>query len=99
MANTPADPDDDLDIMAQFRRLALDEGLKKKSKTYKERRKAFIAEVVETQFGSRYGTNANSVKAWQDLCHTVGLEKAYEYTSVSQCKQVSCRSYDPKRGG
>jgi hypothetical protein len=79
--------DPTLTIVANFRRLAIQEGWTKKSKSYKEGRRTFFAEAVETGFISQFGANANSLQAWQSLCRTIGFENA-SLTSIKSCQKV-----------
>jgi hypothetical protein len=81
--------DPTISIIENFRLLAIQEGWTKKSKSYKEGRKAFIAEAVETGFESHFGVNASSLQAWQNLCRTIGIENADSLTSISSCQKVS----------
>jgi len=77
-----------ISIIENFRRLAIQEGWTKKSKSYKEGRKAFIAEAVETGFIAHFGVNTSSLQAWQNLCRTIGIENVDSLTSISSCQQV-----------
>ena len=85
-------------LLENFRRLAIQEGWKKKSKTYKEERRAFLAEAVEAGFLDKFGVNDSSLQAWQSLCQTIGVpenkegEVVPQLTSISACKQVCCLS-------
>ena len=79
-------------ILDNFRQLALDEGLKKKSKAYKERRRAFVAEAVQSGFISQFGVNHSSLQAWQRLCGTILGQEAcasLNLTGIKACKGVS----------
>ncbi|KAI3621297.1 hypothetical protein WG66_014351 [Moniliophthora roreri] len=73
-------------LLEQFRALALSEGLKKKSKAYKERRKEFLSEQVQAGFIQSFGANASSLDNWTKLLATIGIEGASEFTSIKQCK-------------
>jgi hypothetical protein len=80
-------------LVDDFRRLALQEGWSKKSKTYKEERRAYLAEVVEIRFLSVFGVNAGSLQAWQSLCRTIGVPESVEggevqLTSIRKCQAV-----------
>ena len=93
-ANFEADPTTSL--LDSFKQLAIQEGWSKKSKTYKQERKAFLAEVVEDRFLNTFGVNISSLQAWQDLCKTIGVpetkegEEAVLLTSISACQAVCC---------
>ncbi|GLB42238.1 hypothetical protein LshimejAT787_1102530 [Lyophyllum shimeji] len=73
-------------ILERFSLLALSEGLKKKSKQYKDRRREFIIGAVTTGFGAVFGGNISSLPAWKDLCRAVGVEGADAFTSITQCR-------------
>jgi hypothetical protein len=80
-------------LVDDFRRLALQEGWSKKSKTYKEERRAYLAEAVEIRFLSQFGVNASSLQAWQSLCRTIGVAESVEggevdLTSIRKCQAV-----------
>jgi hypothetical protein len=81
--------DPTISITENFSRLAIQEGWSKKSKSYKEGRKAFIAEAVETGFISHFGVNTSSLQAWQSLCRTIGIENVDSLTSIKSCKKVT----------
>ena len=81
--------DPTISITENFRRLAIQEGWTKKSKSYKEGRRAFIAEAVEIGFISNFGTNASSLQAWQNLCRTIGVENVDGLTSIKSCQKVT----------
>jgi len=83
-------------LLDNFKRLAIQEGWKKKSKTYKEERRAFLAEGVVTGFWDTFGGNVSSLQAWQSLCKTIGVpeskeleaENAPQLTSISACHRA-----------
>jgi len=81
-------------LLDNFRRLAIQEGWRKKTKTYKEERRAFLTEAVEAGFSNNFGGNDNSLQAWQSLCRTIGVPKSKEgeevpqLTSISACEQA-----------
>jgi hypothetical protein len=80
-------------LVDDFRRLALQEGWSKKSKTYKEKRRAFLSEEVEIRFINMFGMNASSLQAWQSLCRTIGVLESVEGVevlpqSIRKCQQV-----------
>ena len=85
-------------LLANFRRLAIHEGWKKKSNTYKEQKRAFLTEAVEVGFLSTFGGNSSSLQAWQSLCKTIGVPETREgedpplLTSIIECKNVCCRT-------
>lgn len=58
-------------IVQAFQSLALSEGLSKKSREYKERRRDFIANSVQTGFVAQFGANTGSLQSWNRLCETV----------------------------
>jgi len=84
-------------LLDNFKRLAIQEGWKKKSKTYKEERRAFLAEGVVTGFWDTFGGNISSLQAWQSLCKTIGVpeskeleaENAPQLTSISAISETS----------
>lgn len=82
------DDDGTSTIIARFSALAVSEGLKKKTKLYKERRREFIIGAVSTGFENVFGGNVHSLQAWQDLCRTVGVEGVDAFTSITQCKDA-----------
>ena len=84
-------------LLDNFKRLAIQEGWGKKSKTYKEQRRAFLAEAVEVAFLDKFGVNVSSLQAWQSLCQTIGVpeskeleaENAPQLTSISAISETS----------
>ncbi|KAG5641305.1 hypothetical protein DXG03_005554 [Asterophora parasitica] len=85
MSTSPANTDVST-ILERFTLLALSEGLTKKSKEYKSRRRAFIVDEVETGFATAFGGIASSLAAWKDVLRTVGVEGGELLTSIRQCK-------------
>ncbi|KAF9262981.1 hypothetical protein L218DRAFT_373464 [Marasmius fiardii PR-910] len=74
-------------LLDSFRALAISEGLtNKKSKAYKERRRAFLAEQVQDAFINQFGVNSSSLDNWKRLLATIGVEDSDEYTSIKKCK-------------
>jgi len=80
-----------ISIIENFRLLAIQEGWKKKSQSYKDGRKAFIAEAVEVGFVLHFGANTSSLQAWQNLCRTIGIEDVDTLTSIKSCQRVRFR--------
>jgi len=80
--------DPTISITENFRQLAIQEGWRKKSKSYKEGRKAYFAEAVEIGFLALFGDNASSLQAWQSLCRTIGIENVDSLTSISSCQKA-----------
>ncbi|THU83909.1 hypothetical protein K435DRAFT_822869 [Dendrothele bispora CBS 962.96] len=75
--------------MNSFRRLAISEGLSKKSKRYKDLRRTYLAGAVQEGFSFHFGSNETSLQAWQELCQTIlGADKLRELDlrSVKRCK-------------
>ena len=91
-----SDPTDSL--LANFRRLAIQEGWGKKGDTYKEEKKEFLAGGVVVGFLDTFGRNDKSLQAWQSLCKTIGVPETKEgegpllLTSITVCQNV-CRCY------
>ena len=81
--------DPTISITENFRRLAIQEGWTKKSKSYKEGRRAFIAQEVEIGFISHFGKNDSNLQGWQRLCRTIGIENVESLTSISSCQKVT----------
>jgi len=89
-------PDPTLPLLESFRLLAIQEGWKKKSKTYKNERRAYLADAVEIAFLDKFGVNTSSLQAWQSLCQTIGVperregdsEDAPQLTSIRACQQA-----------
>ena len=85
-------------LLYNFKRLAIQEGWKKKDDTYKEERKEFLAEGVVARFLDTFGKNDESLQAWQSLCKTIGVPETKEgedpplLTSITVCQNV-CRYY------
>ncbi|KAK7037255.1 hypothetical protein VNI00_011246 [Paramarasmius palmivorus] len=73
-------------LLEEFRALAISEGLKKKSKIYKERRRQFLAEHVRDGFIDSFGVNASSLENWKKLLATIGIDGYSDFTSIKQCK-------------
>ncbi|ETW85016.1 hypothetical protein HETIRDRAFT_470084 [Heterobasidion irregulare TC 32-1] len=82
--------DDTETIISEFRRLAIQEGWKKKSKIYKEERKKFIGKAAVEDFEKEFGTNAGSLQSWQSLCKRLELLNDDDElpTSIKQCKAI-----------
>lgn len=84
-------------LLDNFKRLAIQEGWSKKSQTYKEQRRVFLAEAVEDAFLDNFGVNVSSLQAWQSLCQTIGVpeskegEEVPQLTSISACQRVCYR--------
>lgn len=72
-------------LSEEFERLSTYMGWSKKSKKQQKRQ----AECYSIEFETHFGTNANNLEAWQDLCLEVGIEPIP--TSITQCKKVSSR--------
>ena len=91
-SNFQSDPT--VSLLENFNRLAIQEGWKKKSRTYKEERSAFLGEAVVEGFWDTFGGNISSLQAWQSLCKTIGVPESSEgeeppqLTSIRACKQV-----------
>ena len=85
-------------LLENFKRLAIQEGWEKKSKTYKEERRVFLAEGVEARFLDKFGVNVSSLQAWQSLCQTIGVPESKEggyvpqLTSIKACQKGCCLS-------
>ena len=83
-------------LLENFDRLAKQEGWTKKSKTYKNQKRAFLGEAVVEVFWDTFGGNVSSLQAWQSLCKTIGVPESREgkdplqLTSIRACKQVCC---------
>lgn len=82
--------DDTETIISEFRRLAIQEGWKKKSKIYKEERKKFIGKAAVEDFEKEFGINAGSLQSWQSLCKRLKLLNDDDElpTSIKQCKAI-----------
>lgn len=81
-------------LVANFNRLAIQEGWGKKSKTYKTERRGFLGEAVSIGFVNHFGGNVSSLQAWQSLCQTIGVpetrdEEEVQLTSIRACQNVS----------
>lgn len=80
----------DIDSFAdEFARLAVTEGLTKGSKAYRNGRRTFFATSAATGFEEHFGRNVADLKAWQDLCKTVGIKDEDVPQSIKKCKKVS----------
>jgi len=81
-------------LLESFRILAIQQGWKKKTDTYKSKRRAFLADAVEDGFSNMFGGNTNSLRAWQSLCQTIGVPERKEgedvpvLTSISACQRA-----------
>ncbi|KAF9258120.1 hypothetical protein L218DRAFT_1067234 [Marasmius fiardii PR-910] len=82
-ASTSSDP---TTLLESFRVLAISEGLKKKSKAYRERRRAFLTEQVQDGFINQFGVNSSSLDNWKRLLDTIGIEDGDKFTSIKECK-------------
>ncbi|KAF8068591.1 hypothetical protein FPV67DRAFT_1668665 [Lyophyllum atratum] len=87
------DADGPTTIIQRFSALAISEGLKKKSKQYKDRRRDFIQAEVESGFVNAFGGNVHSLQSWKQLCRTVGIPSADDLTSITQCKAALSGMY------
>ena len=90
--------DDTETIISEFRRLAIQEGWKKKSKIYKEERKKFIGNAAVEDFEKEFGINAGSLQSWQSLCKRLKLLNDDDElpTSIKQCKAVRVHVPSPR---
>jgi len=80
--------DPTVSLLDNFKRLAIQEGWGKKSKTYKEQRRTFLAEAVEVAFLDKFGVNVSSLQAWQSLCQTIGVPESKEGEEVPQLTSI-----------
>lgn len=86
--------DETASLVDNFRRLAIDQGWGKKSKSYKEGKRAFFTEQVQSRFATDFGSNNSSLQSWQSLCHTIGVPNSDSLTSIKRCKQARGTSFD-----
>lgn len=98
--NFEADPT--ASLIANFKRLAIQEGWGKKSKKYKEERRGYLGEAVSIGFISHFGGNVSSLQAWQNLCQTIGVPEtgdgeAVHLTSIRACQEVRSHFYLHRR--
>jgi len=76
-------------LLDNFRRLAIQEGWKKKSDRYKRERGVFLGQGVETAFLDTYGGNVSDLQAWQSLCKTIGVPAVKEGEPIVQLASIS----------
>ncbi len=69
-------------IVAEFKRLAIQNDWKKNSTEYKANR----AQLVVDEFGALFGSNLSALGGWQELCKAVGIVDIPP--SIKQCKKV-----------
>ncbi|KAF9461787.1 hypothetical protein BDZ94DRAFT_1195735 [Collybia nuda] len=87
------EPDPTVSLIANFKRLAVQEGWGKKSKKYKEERRGYLGEAVTIAFVSLFGGNVSSLQAWQSLCETIGVPERKDgevvnLTSIHACQEA-----------
>ncbi|KAI8974259.1 hypothetical protein BD414DRAFT_539848 [Trametes punicea] len=75
-------------LVAEFRRLAILSGWKKKSKPYKEKRRELLAAWVTEDFEEEFGANKDSLKAWQKLCRHLGVGENLPLGSTTECHRA-----------
>lgn len=73
----------------EFARLAISSGLAQGTKAYKNQRRTFIASSAAEGFAEHFGRNEADLKAWQDLCRTVGIPEEDIPQSIKGGKKVS----------
>ncbi|KAI0355125.1 hypothetical protein OH77DRAFT_1403730 [Trametes cingulata] len=60
-------------LVAEFRRLAILSGLRKKTKAYKTERRKFFGQYAAEDFEDLFGKNANHLESWRKLCRHLGV--------------------------
>ncbi|THH09544.1 hypothetical protein EW146_g8659 [Bondarzewia mesenterica] len=81
--------DETASIVSEFRRLALQEGWTRRSKTYKAERRHFFGEAAVEEFHKYFGENVSSLQAWQDLCRQLGVViDGMPPGSITECKRL-----------
>lgn len=78
----------------EFARLAITQGLTRGTQAYQNRRRAFFTDSAATGFAEQFGRNEADLKAWQDLCRTVGITEKDLPKSIKKCKKVSVLGVD-----
>lgn len=81
--------DIDAPLAAEFRRLAMLNGWKKKGKPYKEERRKVFRDWAMEDFERIFGRNNNSLESWQRLCRLLGIGEAITLGTVIECRRVS----------
>lgn len=80
----------DIDSFAdEFARLAVTQGLTRGSQAYRDGRRTFFANSAAIGFEEHFGRNVADLRAWQDLCRTVGITEENIPQSIKKCKKVS----------
>ncbi|KAI0668366.1 hypothetical protein C8Q78DRAFT_1081241 [Trametes maxima] len=81
--------DGSVSLVAEFRRLAIMSGWKRKTKTYKTERRKRLAEWATEDFENTFGILANNLQGWQRLCRHLGVgEPEHNLGSVTDCKRA-----------
>ncbi|OJT06244.1 hypothetical protein TRAPUB_2925 [Trametes pubescens] len=75
-------------LAAEFRRLAMLNGWKKKGKPYKEGRRKVFTEWAMEDFERIFGRNNNSLDAWQRLCRLLDISEGITLGTVVECRRV-----------
>ncbi|KAI0648427.1 hypothetical protein C8Q79DRAFT_1008753 [Trametes meyenii] len=85
----PFTRDESASLVAEFRRLAIMSGWKRKTKTYKQERRKRLAEWATEDFEDTFGVLANNLQGWQRLCRHLGLDEPEHYLgSITDCKKA-----------
>ena len=94
------EPDPTASLVQNFSRLAIEQKWSKKSAKYKEERRAYLGETVQTAFLNQFGSTVERLEAWQSLCWTIGVpasngeETEVGLGSIKACQKVSsCSSH------
>ncbi|KAF9262982.1 hypothetical protein L218DRAFT_987975 [Marasmius fiardii PR-910] len=83
-----ANPFNQATLLESFYALAASEGLKKGTREYRARRRAFLAKNVREGFANHFGEDACSLENWKRLLKTIGIEDSDDFTSINQCKKA-----------
>ncbi|EIW60960.1 uncharacterized protein TRAVEDRAFT_46197 [Trametes versicolor FP-101664 SS1] len=75
-------------LVAEFRRLAMLNGWKKKGKPYKEERRKVFRDWAMEDFERIFGRNNNSLESWQRLCRLLGISEGITLGTVIECRRV-----------
>ncbi|KAI0373158.1 hypothetical protein BV20DRAFT_1013455 [Pilatotrama ljubarskyi] len=72
-------------LVAEFRRLAIVSGLRKKTKAYKNERRQFFGVHAAEDFEEAFGKNSNSLRSWQKLLQHLGVGEGLVLGSITEC--------------
>ncbi|KAL1947195.1 hypothetical protein VTO73DRAFT_14156 [Trametes versicolor] len=81
----PFTRDISVSLVAEFRRLAILAGWKRKTKRYRKKRVAYFRLWAAEDFAREFGKNDRSLRSWQKLCRLLDVGGGRTLGSTSEC--------------